>query len=344
MSSGPVRVGQLDPLPRHSRCDTTDPDHAGAVCRDLAPRLSLSPSGSPDDFSVSFQGVRFGPITIGVLAVRGAIRLETEALQAGYHVYLPLVGSVALDHRDEPVTADVTHAAVQRPTGPGVVHVPPGARMLIVGVDRHALENHLEHLLDRPAPSPIPLAATLDVATGAGLTWARTVRLLAGERPGSLLWRPPMVEVMGQAVLTGLLLAVEHPRRDQLHHTHAPTRPRTVKRAIDAMRADPSHPFTTFDLAAIAGVSRRALQEGFRQHVGVSPMTYLRRLRLECAREHLRQRTPGVTVAEVARRCGFTNPGRFAAAYRVRYGVSPSHTLRDGSDQGGPGADPVLSR
>jgi transcriptional regulator GlxA family with amidase domain len=138
-----------------------------------------------------------------------------------------------------------------------------------------------------------------------------------------------MVEVLRSAVLTGLLLAVEHPHRDQLLRTHAPTRPRTVKRAIDAMRADPAHPFTTFDLATIAGVGRRALQEGFRQYVGVSPMAYLRQLRLECAREHLRRRSPGVTVAEVARRCGFTNLGRFAAAYRVRYGVSPSQTLRD---------------
>jgi AraC-like DNA-binding protein len=289
----------------------------------------VSPSGPAADFSVSFEAVRLGPITIGRLAVAGAIRLETDGLQVGYHVYLPLAGSVVLDLRTGSVTADPTRAALQRPTGAGVVHIPPGGRLLIVGVERSALENHLEQLSGRPTPSPIRLAASLDVAAGAGLTWARTVRLLAGESADSLLWRPPMVEVMRPAVLTGLLLAVDHPYRHHVQRTHAPTRPRTVKRAIDAMRADPAHPFTTFDLAAIAGVGRRALQEGFRQHVGVSPMTYLRRLRLECAREHLRQRAPGVTVAEVARRCGFTNAGRFAAAYRIRYGVSPSHTPPD---------------
>jgi AraC-like DNA-binding protein len=36
-----------------------------------------------------------------------------------------------------------------------------------------------------------------------------------------------------------------------------------------------------------------------------------------------------VSVAEVAARWGFSHLGRFAAAYRKRYGESPSHTLRE---------------
>jgi AraC-like DNA-binding protein len=35
-----------------------------------------------------------------------------------------------------------------------------------------------------------------------------------------------------------------------------------------------------------------------------------------------------LTVASVAYRWGFTNPGRFAAAHAQRYGESPSATLR----------------
>ncbi|WP_278258467.1 helix-turn-helix domain-containing protein [Nocardioides convexus] len=34
------------------------------------------------------------------------------------------------------------------------------------------------------------------------------------------------------------------------------------------------------------------------------------------------------TVGEAASRWGFTHLGRFAAAYRGRYGVAPSDTLR----------------
>ncbi|MBV9195797.1 MAG: AraC family transcriptional regulator [Solirubrobacterales bacterium] len=45
-------------------------------------------------------------------------------------------------------------------------------------------------------------------------------------------------------------------------------------------------------------------------------------------RELLASDAAQCTVGELAARWGFLNPGRFAAAYRARYGVSPSVTLR----------------
>ena len=72
------------------------------------------------------------------------------------------------------------------------------------------------------------------------------------------------------------------------------------------------------------------LQESFRQHVGVPPLTYLRLLRLEGVHAELARAGPGGPgVSEVATRWGFTHLGRFAGAYRERYGVTPSQTLRE---------------
>jgi transcriptional regulator GlxA family with amidase domain len=107
-------------------------------------------------------------------------------------------------------------------------------------------------------------------------------------------------------------------------------RPRPVKRAIDAMEADPAHPFSVRELAGAAGVSVRTLQAAFHRHTGVTPLEYLRDLRLARAHEDLRRAGPALaTVALVAHRWGFTHLGRFAAVYRGRYGVSPSATLRE---------------
>ena len=38
--------------------------------------------------------------------------------------------------------------------------------------------------------------------------------------------------------------------------------------------------------------------------------------------------TSAPTVAELAARWGFAHPGRFAVAYRAKFGHSPSETLR----------------
>lgn len=61
----------------------------------------------------------------------------------------------------------------------------------------------------------------------------------------------------------------------------------------------------------------------------MSPMTYLRQVRLRRAHDELIESDPSVeTVASIAKRWGYTNPGRFAAAHAARYGETPAATLR----------------
>jgi transcriptional regulator GlxA family with amidase domain len=70
--------------------------------------------------------------------------------------------------------------------------------------------------------------------------------------------------------------------------------------------------------------------------VGVSPREYIRWVRLDRVHGDLAAGAGG-TVAEIAFRWGFTHVPRFAGAYRERYGVPPSATLRAGRSGGGAG-------
>lgn len=85
------------------------------------------------------------------------------------------------------------------------------------------------------------------------------------------------------------------------------------------------------EIAAAARVTPRALQQAFREHEQTTPVAYLRRARLVSAHRDLQQADPaaGISVFDIAARWGFTNPGRFAAAYRQAYGHQPSHTLHN---------------
>jgi AraC-like DNA-binding protein len=106
-------------------------------------------------------------------------------------------------------------------------------------------------------------------------------------------------------------------------------RPRPVDRAIKIMEADPAAPLSMADLARAADVSVRTLQAAFLRHTGVSPMEYLRHIRLARVHEDLLTADPRHhTVARIAHRHGFPHLGRFAATYRARYGLNPSDTLR----------------
>ena len=106
--------------------------------------------------------------------------------------------------------------------------------------------------------------------------------------------------------------------------------PGTLRRAISFIESHPDIDMALADIAAAACVTPRALQLAFRRHLDTTPMAYLRRVRLDRARDDLRAATPGdgVTVTKIADRWGFAKPGRFAELYRAAYGETPNQTLR----------------
>ena len=60
----------------------------------------------------------------------------------------------------------------------------------------------------------------------------------------------------------------------------------------------------------------------------LTPRAFLRRCRLELARRRLLEAGEGETVSSVALDCGFGHFGDFAAAYKARFGETPSATLQ----------------
>src|SRR5258706_9673589 len=76
-----------------------------------------------------------------------------------------------------------------------------------------------------------------------------------------------------------------------------------------------------------AGASVRPFQTSFRRDRHVTPMQYLRNLRLDTARQRL---LAGSSVSEAALDAGFSHQGRFAHYYRGRFGHSPSSTRGGG--------------
>jgi AraC-like DNA-binding protein/tetratricopeptide (TPR) repeat protein len=104
--------------------------------------------------------------------------------------------------------------------------------------------------------------------------------------------------------------------------------PRSVRRALDAMRANAGHDWSLADLADISGVSGRTLQRQFRSFLGKTPQAALRDIRFERARRELLHGLPDSKVTDVAQDCGLQHCGRFSVEYRRRYGETPSRTKR----------------
>lgn len=101
----------------------------------------------------------------------------------------------------------------------------------------------------------------------------------------------------------------------------------TIHDAAEYIDRHAHEPLSVEGIARAAALSVRALQAGFRGEFDLSPKQYLQQTRLDRAHDELVAGGPGVRVIDVAHRWGYTNTGRFAAAYRHRFATTPSATL-----------------
>lgn len=156
----------------------------------------------------------------------------------------------------------------------------------------------------------------------------RIARLLTSETFGTpVVYNRDLVRAATTDLLTAIIVeAFELTNRSE----DASDRDGTViRRAIAEMRAHLTEPITVPEIAAAAGVSVRGLQMAFLRQLEVAPLLHLRQLRLEAARSALvDEAAVGTTIADIARRFGYANSGRFSTHYRDEYGEAPSATLR----------------
>ncbi len=130
---------------------------------------------------------------------------------------------------------------------------------------------------------------------------------------------------IGAHLLTEAILALfieSWPRVGGARSTQG-ARPFYIKRAIEWMHAHAAAKVTLEDLSVVSGVSVRTLQLGFRTFSGLSPMAYLLQIRLERAYKDLLTEPKNVTIDEIAKRWGFSNPSKFSGYIRQKYGRNP---------------------
>jgi len=94
-----------------------------------------------------------------------------------------------------------------------------------------------------------------------------------------------------------------------------------LARMEDFISREYSKPLQLADMATAACVSPQHLLKLFRDRKLSTPTNYLYEKRLETAADLLSH--TGLSIGEIADRCGFTNPFHFSRKFRQAYGQSP---------------------
>lgn len=313
---------------------TDEPEEANAVITQAYAPHRLQVAGRHADFDLRLWGCDVpGGVRLGYVRSVSDLHLTAPPPTDCYVVVFCSRGRVEIGSRRESRVAAGGTAAVVHPGDPVYFeNWSPDCQMVTARFDRAALENTMSAMLGRPLQGPIKLRHGMDLTAPSSGPFLRALRMLHSElrQPdGGMTANPVMAANLSQLVMTGLLVCQPHEFSDELAAAARPAPPGPIRAAIETIQAAPSQVLSVVDLAKAASLSVRALEEGFRRHVGMPPMTYLRETRLTRAHEELQSSDPDVTTAAaIAQRWGFCHYGRFAAAYRAKYGIAPSQTLR----------------
>jgi AraC-like DNA-binding protein len=254
--------------------------------------------------------------SLNFLEYGSEVTVEPGLLGDFFNIQVQLTGAVETRCGAETAVITQGQAAVLSPREYVSMNWERDSSMLIYSIKRALVERKLETLLDRHLPNPIVFNTLMrsDKANSAG--WLRGLQVLVTELDNTHTFLNCMqaMKSFEDSLVVSLLHSQPHNYSAELAQRAPSVAPAHVKRAEQYIYAHADRSISVEELARAAHTSVRSLFAGFKQYRGVSPMKYLRNVRLDRVRHELLERAPGIGVTEVA--------------YQQRFGELPSETSR----------------
>ncbi|MEX5235844.1 helix-turn-helix transcriptional regulator [Kocuria arenosa] len=302
----------------------TDPEAVGVLCQQIGLRAA---AGSEDPgFSYRLSQAGDEQVTISEAALNGAL-----SFRGGTEVFAV---SQALGARYDWQIADAAGTVTGVPT-----LFRPGRQGLVVAERMRSTNVYLpvEQVQATAGTlygteAPVAFNSSAPASLSLGRTWSALARY-GVEVVGSAAFDEPLVRAqLARHLTVGMLECFQLTGDRQQRYLSIEAQVRRYRVAVQFFDDFASLPITVEDAARAAETTTEMLVRAFRANhpLQLSPAQYLRRTRLAAAHHDLvgADPTAGDTVREIAARWGFAHPGRFAAAYRAVYGVTPRHTLQ----------------
>lgn len=142
------------------------------------------------------------------------------------------------------------------------------------------------------------------------------------------LLSPLQCDVMGQSLVREILFYILKGRHSSpmfalvTHNTHLSR----LERVLKHLNSNYQEQFDIEHLAAMANMSSSSFHRNFRQVTASSPIQYVKKIRLNRAKELLLDR--GIKVKQAAAQVGYESPTQFSREFKRYFGESPQDVAR----------------
>lgn len=224
---------------------------------------------------------------------------------------------------------DPVHSVVISAGTPTRLECSAGFDQLVLAISADALTKQLRHLTGDSAVRVPQFDGPADLGRPEGQRFRRLIEFVAGEFTAGRAPPPPnLLAEFEDALITAFLLSNCSDLSTLLERGAPEIAPWQVRAAEDYIAAHWQQPLTVEILAEQIGASARSIFQSFKRARGYSPMSFLKRVRLNHARARLESPEAGTSVTAVGYACGFHNLSHFASDYMKEFGETPSQTLK----------------
>jgi AraC-like DNA-binding protein len=337
-AQSPWPPGQVNCLASYRRFRTNDCGYAETETAKLLSPHRLQVSNTADELDAALSWASLGAVSVYRFDYRSPVSIDRSAqpdyMTADYMtVVAPLSGHVLVRHQKQEFIARPHRAQAAVSWGDSLhMELSANCSVLLLRAEIAALTEVLRTLAP-DAEGPLRFkSAVVDPRSCQAISGTMEMLLSVLDNFGSVDAIPAHLgRQLREHALNTVLLTVPH---NQSIHIFRPRRPSrgTVRQAVDLIENEVMGELTISDIAKRVGVGVRALEIGFQREMHCTPRAFMLTRRMERAHQELEDADPrsGSTVTSIAMRWGFAHTGRFAAAYRRRYGLAPSQTLRQG--------------
>ncbi|QIY58310.1 AraC family transcriptional regulator [Streptomyces sp. RPA4-5] len=303
-------------------------DLLNAATRLFGGSISTSPLDGLCRGEHELRGVAARDFAVGYFASPLDVRVSSAGGRSSYFVNIGVSGAIAASCGGLHTTLDTATAGVVNPGDTQELRParPTPSRFLGLRIDAALVDQEFTALTGRPPVSTVRFDFALDLVKPKGRAVLLLVRSLLEQLDSGdpLFQRAELQRSQLRCIVTALLLAQPHSHTGELRDGPQPGHPRSLRAALAFIEAHLTEHITLGDLATAADCAPRTLSSAFRDRLGLSPMSYVRNLRLDRIRQDLLTTTDN--VGTIAYRWGVSHLGRFAGDYHSRFNELPSAT------------------
>jgi AraC-like DNA-binding protein len=314
-------------LSAYGLCQTSDIEEARSVGEHIFCRNTIYSRDPQFNTRVNYR--RAGSLGVGRMTYGGETIIDPDVMESFALIQVPIRGRELIESDGKPVLFEAEQGVVLNAHARTRIHHMANTEKIIVRVDNDVVKRHCQQHLGRTLQKDVEFNTGMALNTPDGRNFVQMLAWMCDVLSNSNKLSPLLSKQLESTFVGTLLSCQPNNYSAELHEDKGQSiAPSFVKRIEHYIEEHAHEPISVGDLAEYAGVSTRSLFSAFRRFRNISPMHYLKEVRLRRVHDELQQAQPSSgTVTAVAFRWGFSHLGHFTTDYKRRFGETPSETL-----------------